>query len=155
MLILCICYIAMAFRFSKWIASLRLVALSSFCLGFLSSFFDLRFAFVIFVIQSTVNKFLKYYESFETRPTFETVEEMLKWAGLHSLTTQTLHEELVNLGLSPLLIQELVTVIILPYFLYIHHYQYSFDFFFHAVNSSRTSPHKLYSVQIYISQICV
>ncbi|XP_065874798.1 farnesylcysteine lyase [Euphorbia lathyris] len=62
-------------------------------------------------VESTVNKFLKYYESFETRPTFQTVDGMLKWAGLHNLTTQTLHEELVNLGLSPLLIQELVTVI--------------------------------------------
>lgn len=62
-------------------------------------------------VEATVNKFLRYYESFETRPVFETVEQMLQWSGLYNLTTQTLHEELTAVGLSPLLIQELVTVI--------------------------------------------
>ena len=62
------------------------------------------------MVQRTVNNFLKYYEVFESRPVFETVDEMLNWAGLHKLTTRTLQEELVDVGLSPLLIQELVTV---------------------------------------------
>ena len=57
-----------------------------------------------------LGKFLKYYKPFDSRPVFESVEEMLKWAGLYDLTTQTLEEELVDAGLSPLLIQELVTV---------------------------------------------
>ena len=57
-----------------------------------------------------MNNFLKYYERFESRPVFETVDEMLKWAGLYDLTTQTLQEELIDVGLSPLLIKELVTV---------------------------------------------
>lgn len=58
----------------------------------------------------TVNKFLKYYEGFESRPVFESVEEMLKWAGLYNLTRVTLGETLVEVGLSPILIHELVTV---------------------------------------------
>ncbi|KAG8383923.1 hypothetical protein BUALT_Bualt04G0064500 [Buddleja alternifolia] len=62
-------------------------------------------------VEATVNKFLKYYEGFESRPMFESVDGMLKWAGLYNLTTRPLGEELVELGLSPLLIQELVTVI--------------------------------------------
>lgn len=57
-----------------------------------------------------VDSFLKYYESFETRPVFESVDEMLKWAGLYNLTARTLAMELADAGLSPLLIQELVTV---------------------------------------------
>lgn len=68
-----------------------------------------------------MDNFLKYYESFESRPVFETVDEMLTWAGLYNLTTRTLEEELLDAGLSPLLIQELVTVsiqlhIFSPYF---------------------------------------
>lgn len=62
----------------------------------------------------TVNSFLKYYQTFESRPVFGTVEEMLQWAGLYNLTTRTLHEELIDVGLSSLLIQELATVRILP-----------------------------------------
>ncbi|KAL0378171.1 UNVERIFIED_CONTAM: Farnesylcysteine lyase [Sesamum radiatum] len=62
-------------------------------------------------VEATVDKFLRYYEGFESRPVFESVEGMLKWAGLYNLTTRTLGEELVNVGLSPILIQELVTVI--------------------------------------------
>lgn len=62
-------------------------------------------------VEETVNKFLRYYEGFESRPVFERVEGMLKWAGLHNLTTTTLGEKLVEVGLSPILIQELVTVI--------------------------------------------
>lgn len=61
--------------------------------------------------ESAVDKFLKYYESFETRPVFETVDEMLKWAGLFNLTARSLKEELIDARLSPLLMQELVTII--------------------------------------------
>ncbi|KAH6769417.1 farnesylcysteine lyase [Perilla frutescens var. frutescens] len=62
-------------------------------------------------VEVTVDKFVKYYEGFESRPVFESVEGMLKWAGLYNLTTVTLGEKLVEVGLSPILIQELVTVI--------------------------------------------
>ncbi|KAJ6419352.1 hypothetical protein OIU84_029458 [Salix udensis] len=63
-------------------------------------------------VDETVNKFLKYYEGVETRPVFESVEEMLKWAGLFNLTGKSLKEELVDgVKLAPLLIKELVTVI--------------------------------------------
>ncbi|XP_071689482.1 farnesylcysteine lyase [Rutidosis leptorrhynchoides] len=62
-------------------------------------------------VETTVDSFLKYYGSKETRPIFSNVEDMLKWAGLYNLTTQTLEEELVDLKFSPLLIQELITVI--------------------------------------------
>lgn len=62
-------------------------------------------------VESMVNSFLKYYDSFETRPVFESVDEMLKWTGLYNLTARTLAMELADAGLSPLLIQELVTVI--------------------------------------------
>lgn len=57
-----------------------------------------------------MDNFLKYYESKESRPIFNTVEDMLKWADLYNLTTQTLEEKLVALNYSPLLIQELITV---------------------------------------------
>ncbi|KAJ6917095.1 farnesylcysteine lyase-like [Populus alba x Populus x berolinensis] len=61
-------------------------------------------------VDETVNKFLKYYEGVETRPVFESVEEMLKWAGLFNLTGKSLKEELVDgVKLAPLLIKELVT----------------------------------------------
>lgn len=62
-------------------------------------------------VETAVDKFLKFYESFESRPVFETVDEMLNWAGLYSLTRRTLHEELIDASLSPLLIKELVNVI--------------------------------------------
>lgn len=62
------------------------------------------------MIQTAVGSFLKYYESHELRPIFESVEEMLKWAGLYNLTTANLGQELTDAGLSPLLAQELVTV---------------------------------------------
>ncbi|EYU20569.1 hypothetical protein ABFS82_08G083700 [Erythranthe guttata] len=62
-------------------------------------------------VEVMLNKFLRYYEGFEARPVFESVEGMLKWAGLYNLTTRTLGDELVEAGLSSLLIQELVTVI--------------------------------------------
>ncbi|PWA44314.1 Prenylcysteine lyase [Artemisia annua] len=62
-------------------------------------------------VEVTVDSFLKYYESTETRPIFSNVEDMLKWAGLYDLTTKTLEDELVGLNFSPLLIQELITVI--------------------------------------------
>ncbi|KAI7753371.1 hypothetical protein M8C21_020023 [Ambrosia artemisiifolia] len=61
--------------------------------------------------QVTVDNFLRYYESKESRPVFSNVEDMLKWADLYNLTTRTLEEELVGLNFSPLLIQELITVI--------------------------------------------
>ncbi|XP_022159245.1 farnesylcysteine lyase isoform X2 [Momordica charantia] len=62
-------------------------------------------------VESAVGRFSKYYESFESRPVFETVTEMLNWSGLYNLTTRTLFEELIDARLSRLLIQELVTVI--------------------------------------------
>ncbi|KAL9233357.1 hypothetical protein vseg_008372 [Gypsophila vaccaria] len=62
-------------------------------------------------VEDTLNNFLKYYESHDTRPVFHRAEEMLKWSGLYDLTKRTLKEELVDAGLSPLLIDELVTVI--------------------------------------------
>lgn len=61
-------------------------------------------------VESAVERFLKYYESFERRPVFESVDEMLKWAGLYNLTTRSLREEVSDVGLSRLLTQELVTV---------------------------------------------
>lgn len=75
----------------------------------------LRYGFSLFrmsnFVEAMINKFLRYYEDFESRPIFESVETMLKWAGLYDLTTQTLGKELVEVGLSPSLVQELVTVI--------------------------------------------
>ncbi|KAJ8447172.1 hypothetical protein Cgig2_022901 [Carnegiea gigantea] len=62
-------------------------------------------------VEATLNNFLKYYESFDTRPVFGRVEDMLKWSGLYNLTRRSLKDELVDAGLSSLLIQELVTVI--------------------------------------------
>ncbi|KAJ0783775.1 putative oxidoreductase [Helianthus annuus] len=62
-------------------------------------------------VEVTVDNFLRYYESKESRPVFSNVEDMLKWADLYNLTTHTLEEELVGLNFSPLLIQELITVI--------------------------------------------
>lgn len=62
-------------------------------------------------VETTVDNFIKYYESPETRPVFETVDEMLKWAGLYNLTTRSLKDELIDTKLSPLLIEELITVI--------------------------------------------
>ncbi|XP_031504159.1 farnesylcysteine lyase [Nymphaea colorata] len=60
-------------------------------------------------VQGMLESFLRYYE--KDRPVFSSVEEMLKWAGLYSLTQRTLREELDDAGLSSLLISELVTVI--------------------------------------------
>lgn len=57
-----------------------------------------------------VNRFSLYYEATDSRPVFETVDEMLKWSGLHELTQRTLEEELRDAGLSSRLISELVTV---------------------------------------------
>ncbi|KAI7746986.1 hypothetical protein M8C21_016294, partial [Ambrosia artemisiifolia] len=57
----------------------------------------------------TVDNFLRYYESKESRPVFSNVGDMLKWADLYNLTTQALEEELVGLNFSPLLMQELIT----------------------------------------------
>ncbi|XP_057972474.1 farnesylcysteine lyase [Malania oleifera] len=74
-----------------------------------------RYGFSLFrmnnFVERTVDNFLKYYASFESRPVFETVDEMLKWSSLYNLTGRTLQEELIDAQLSPLLIQELVTVI--------------------------------------------
>ncbi|KAK2445067.1 farnesylcysteine lyase [Trifolium repens] len=75
----------------------------------------IRYGFSLFKMQNfvkdAVDRFGKYYEETGSRPIFETVDEMLKWSGLFNLTTRTLQEELVDAGLSPLLINELVTVI--------------------------------------------
>ncbi|KAK9110226.1 hypothetical protein Sjap_018286 [Stephania japonica] len=62
-------------------------------------------------VERMLKCFLKFYEGFEERPVFGTVEEMLKWTGLYEYTARTLEDELVDAGLSPLLISELVTVI--------------------------------------------
>lgn len=74
-----------------------------------------RYGFSLFkmnrFVEVTVDSFLKYYQTLESRPVFGTVEEMLKWADLYNLTTRTLHEELIDAGLSSLLIKELATVI--------------------------------------------
>ncbi|ERN04738.1 hypothetical protein AMTRI_Chr11g156840 [Amborella trichopoda] len=84
----------------------------------LASFFNSllmfgRYGFSLLRMQSftlsAVANFLKYYE--DSRPIFESVEEMLKWAGLYGLTTQPLQVELEQAGLSDRLISELVTVI--------------------------------------------
>nr|XP_016474172.1 PREDICTED: farnesylcysteine lyase-like [Nicotiana tabacum] len=79
-----------------------------------SILFFFRYGFSLFrmrtFVEGTVDSFLKYYKSFESRPVFETVEEMLKWSGLYNMTKRTLQEELLDAGLSPRLIQELVTV---------------------------------------------
>ncbi|KAK8717227.1 hypothetical protein V6N13_044503 [Hibiscus sabdariffa] len=76
-------------------------------------FFRYRFSLLKMssFVESTVDSFLKYYESHEKRPVFETVDEMLKWAGLYNLTTRTLQDELVQVKISPLMIDELITVI--------------------------------------------
>ena len=68
-----------------------------------------------------LNNFLKYYESSDSRPVFSRVEDMLKWSGLYNLTRRTLEEELIDAGLSSLLIQELVTVRTLGNFLWAFH----------------------------------
>uniref|UniRef100_A0A5B7BD05 Putative Farnesylcysteine lyase n=1 Tax=Davidia involucrata TaxID=16924 RepID=A0A5B7BD05_DAVIN len=74
-----------------------------------------RYGFSLFrmnnFVESAVDSFLKYYESVQSRPVFETVDEMLKWAGLYNFTTRTLRAELVDARLAPVLMEELVTVI--------------------------------------------
>jgi hypothetical protein len=57
-----------------------------------------------------LQKFLLYYNGFESRPVFDSVEEMLKWSGLYGLTQRTLEEELIDAGLNSQTISELVTV---------------------------------------------
>lgn len=68
-----------------------------------------------------MGRFLKYYEDPSSRPIFETVDEMLQWAGLYNLTTRTLRDELVDAGLSTSLFNELVTVRILTILLNVDH----------------------------------
>lgn len=53
---------------------------------------------------------MKYYGSLESRPIFDNVEAMLKWSGLYNLTKVTLQDKLSEAQLSPLLVNELVTV---------------------------------------------
>ncbi|KAF0895635.1 hypothetical protein E2562_013930 [Oryza meyeriana var. granulata] len=62
-------------------------------------------------VQEMLQRFMLYYNGFESRPVFDTVEEMLKWSGLYGLTRRTLEEELVDAGLNSQTISELVTVI--------------------------------------------
>ncbi|KAI3972889.1 hypothetical protein MKX01_019547 [Papaver californicum] len=62
-------------------------------------------------IKTMLGNFLNYYADLESRPVFETVEEMLKWSNLYNLTCRTLQEELIKAGLAPKLISELITVI--------------------------------------------
>uniref|UniRef100_A0ACD5Y489 Uncharacterized protein n=1 Tax=Avena sativa TaxID=4498 RepID=A0ACD5Y489_AVESA len=61
-------------------------------------------------VQEMLQKFLRYYNGFESRPVFDNVEEMLKWSGLYGLTQRTL-EELIDAGMNSQTISELVTVI--------------------------------------------
>jgi prenylcysteine oxidase/farnesylcysteine lyase len=61
-------------------------------------------------MQEMLQKFLLYYNGFESRPVFHNVEEMLKWSGLYGLTQRTLEEELIDAGLNSQTILELVTV---------------------------------------------
>ncbi|CAN0897356.1 Farnesylcysteine lyase [Linum grandiflorum] len=84
----------------SWANSLRIFLRYGFSLLKMESF-----------VETTIDKFMKYYESTGERPIFESVDEMLKWAGLYDLTTKTLEDQLLHVGLSPLLIHELITVI--------------------------------------------
>jgi hypothetical protein len=47
-------------------------------------------------MQEMLQKFLLYYYGFESRPVFDSVEEMLKWSGLYGLTQRTLEEDLAH-----------------------------------------------------------
>ncbi|XP_062227280.1 farnesylcysteine lyase [Phragmites australis] len=62
-------------------------------------------------VQEMLQRFTLFYNGFESRPVFGTVEEMLKWTGLYGLTHRTLEEELIDAGLNSHTISELVTVI--------------------------------------------
>nr|CAD1838856.1 unnamed protein product [Ananas comosus var. bracteatus] len=62
-------------------------------------------------VKKMLERFMLFYNGFESRPVFETVEEMLKWTDLYGLTQRTLEEELVDAGLNSRTISELVTVI--------------------------------------------
>ncbi|ESQ31514.1 hypothetical protein EUTSA_v10004131mg [Eutrema salsugineum] len=84
----------------SWVNDLYIFVRYGFSLLRMSSF-----------IENTVGNFLKYYESLESRPVFDNVEGMLKWSGLYNLTKLTLQEKLSEAQLSPLLVNELVTVI--------------------------------------------
>uniref|UniRef100_A0A1J3FVR1 Farnesylcysteine lyase n=1 Tax=Noccaea caerulescens TaxID=107243 RepID=A0A1J3FVR1_NOCCA len=84
----------------SWVNDLYLFIRYGFSLLRMSSF-----------IENTVGDFLKYYESLESRPIFDNVEAMLKWSGLYNLTKVTLQDKLSEAHLSPLLVNELVTVI--------------------------------------------
>ena len=61
-------------------------------------------------MQEMLQRFMLFYNGFESRPVFATVEEMLKWTGLYGLTRRTLEEELLDAGLNSRTIAELVTV---------------------------------------------
>jgi prenylcysteine oxidase/farnesylcysteine lyase len=61
-------------------------------------------------MQEMLQRFMLYYNGFESRPVFDTVEEMLKWSGLYGLTCRTLEAELLDAGLNSQTISELVTV---------------------------------------------
>ncbi|KAH7416458.1 hypothetical protein KP509_14G092300 [Ceratopteris richardii] len=60
-------------------------------------------------VAATLAKFLRFYDN--SKPIFETVEAMLKWANLYESTQTTCERELQNYGLSDQLINELITVI--------------------------------------------
>jgi prenylcysteine oxidase/farnesylcysteine lyase len=79
-------------------------------------------------IENTVDNFLKYYESLESRPIFDNVEGMLKWSGLYNLTKLTLQEKLSEAQLSPLLVNELVTVIFLTILSFKGHFNLFFAY---------------------------
>uniref|UniRef100_A0A0D9WBM3 Prenylcysteine lyase domain-containing protein n=1 Tax=Leersia perrieri TaxID=77586 RepID=A0A0D9WBM3_9ORYZ len=62
-------------------------------------------------VQVMLQRFMLYYNDFDSRPVFHTVDDMLKWSGLFNLTRRTLGEELLDAGLNSRTISELVTVI--------------------------------------------
>ncbi|KAG6506762.1 hypothetical protein ZIOFF_032091 [Zingiber officinale] len=62
-------------------------------------------------VKDMLQRFMLYYSDLESRPVFETLEEMLKWSGLYGLTRCTLQEELADAGISSRLTSELITVI--------------------------------------------
>jgi prenylcysteine oxidase/farnesylcysteine lyase len=44
-------------------------------------------------MQELLQKFLLYYNGFESWLVFDNIEEMLKWSGLYGLTQRALEEE--------------------------------------------------------------
>eukprot|EP00252_Welwitschia_mirabilis_P008824 TRINITY_DN21028_c0_g1_i1.p1 TRINITY_DN21028_c0_g1~~TRINITY_DN21028_c0_g1_i1.p1 ORF type:complete len:487 (+),score=50.16 TRINITY_DN21028_c0_g1_i1:243-1703(+) len=62
-------------------------------------------------VSKLLDKFLRFYDTLESRPVFQTVDEMLEWTELFNYTQHTLEEKLIEAGMSSRLISELITVI--------------------------------------------